>query len=328
MTEQESGWTRIATGVVEPAVRDHCEVLDCYEVHFALLCARVGVADVLRPFASDWFVDLAPDSDDHGPELVLSSRPIDEALLVETGCAVRRLTAPVDDVIERLATILTDAPGALIAAEARRIPWSPYFRRASFAHAFVVDSVRQDTVMITDAYASMSPWGPAEPVRVSLTAQALHEVLGPDTVQMVTVHPSPDLVPSAQPQQTALGLTPRIGIYERFAAAYRSLLDEPTAADRLNTEVWRLHRKRSGQRAWLERELADVVHNDWLNGLDQLVTSWRAVVETAFLARRRCLKGKSMPTALYDRITEVGAAEDALVARLGDILTDVQEVGS
>ena len=327
MNVPEQGWTPVQIDHQELSEQDS-EVLDCDEVHFALLCSRLGVPDVLRPFASDWFVDLDAVPDAGGAQLILTSRPVERALQVDANCTVRRAVTRTAEVPQHWADVLEQGRGVLLSTDAGRLPWSPYYRQASIEHVFVVDGVTDDGVLVTDAYRSMTPWGPAQPVRGLLSVAALRQML-PREVRWTVVErgagPVPPVVAAAL-GASAAQMSRQSVTYERFAAAYRPVLDTPPAADRLNTEVWRLHRKRSAQRLWLRRVASDVLPPGWLNEFGEVLTRWSRVAQNAFLARRRCLAGKSVPTSVCDAIAEAGSAEEALATRLADALGSTVEV--
>jgi hypothetical protein len=296
-------------------------MLDCVSDDLALLLAQAGTADIRSPFAQDWRFELDTRPGEL-PRLALPPADQSDLLARRTGWRPRwhrtgRTQAP-----ERWSEQLGHGRAVLVLADTWDLDWLPYAGHEHIVHGFVVDELAGSEVEVVDPYQNVTAWGEARP---TVLRRPLDELLArmPDPVDWAVLEPAGQAEPPDERSQLerngrAIQAAARAGTPAGFVAAHDGL-DEP-AARNLALQTWLLVRSRAYHAGWLA-DAAGRLDDTRLGAFadrfrERVVSGWRRAAESAYLAQRRVMAGRSVPRAVLGLVESVCAVEAELAAEL------------
>ncbi|GAA0268331.1 hypothetical protein GCM10010302_02570 [Streptomyces polychromogenes] len=279
----------------------HSAELDCVQANLAVLAdhhhgpathLRMGAETVFRPRSSGTggLPTVEPTLDAH---LATAARVL--------GLAVHAYTVGAD-AAEILEQAERTGETVYVVADAFHLPWVPYHRRQHMSHSFLL-SFDGTSVLVTDAYRNVTPWGEAQPGQWRMTPAEFAATL-PDAAVAVLLRPV--ALPAAPAPSATHGGPAEVGLY---MSRYASHPDRVEALRRLCLETWLLARTR--KLAVRYRAAAGLPERP---GTREWLRSWDALCEQVFLACRRVERGRAEPVGALDRLAGLLAAEPGHVA--------------
>ncbi len=220
-----------------------------------------------------------------------------------------------------LRDLAAEAPGhapLYVVADAYSMSWVPYAGQRHLDHSFLLLRADSRQALIADGYQNNTEWGQAQPgvwliPATDLDAAACGGQDGGATVLELDAGSPPRLDPDVVLAGNATAMAAARPDIERYAAAARAAVSDPTALARLVLDVWLLSRSRQLHAAWLA-SVGD--RPDGTAAAEQLAQAWLRLSTLAFVAERRARRGQAVSPAIADQVDELLRADIELARQL------------